>query len=119
MESATTQALRFTYITRISSYPSAATAGPKSRKKTLNGEKHMHRIDLNMARSHIGRKVNLHLRDGSVIVNVLITNAGRNLYGLEPNRSVLHFTAPIKGKISKIPLREIEWMEPVNNYLVS
>jgi len=22
-------------------------------------------------------------------------------------------------KISKIPLREIEWMEPVNNYLVS
>ena len=80
---------------------------------------YMHQIDLNMARSHIGRKVNLHLKDGSVIVNVMITNAGRNLYGLEPNRSMLHFTVPINGKISKIPLREIEWMEPVNNYLVS
>jgi len=80
---------------------------------------YMRQIDLNMARSHIGRKVNLYLKDGSVIVNVLITNAGRNLYGLEPNRSMLHFTVPINGKISKIPLREIEWMEPVNNYLVS
>jgi len=79
----------------------------------------MHRIDLNMARSHVGRNVNLYLKDGSVIVNVLITNAGRNLYGMEPNRSMLHFTAPTKGKITKIPLKEIEWMEPLNNYLVS
>jgi len=79
----------------------------------------MHRIDLNVARSHIRRKVNLHLKDGSVIVNVLITNAGRNLCDIEPNRSMLHFTAPINGKISKIPLREIERMEPINNYLVS
>jgi len=79
----------------------------------------MHGIDLNMARSHIGRKVNLYLKDGSVIVNVLITNAGRNLYGLESNRSMLHFTAPINGRISKIPIKEIEWMEPVNNYLIS
>ena len=80
---------------------------------------YMHQIDLNMARSHIGRKVNLHLKDGSVIVNVLITNARRNLYGLEPSRSMLHFTAQVSRKINKIPLREIEWMEPVNNYLVS
>ena len=80
---------------------------------------YMHQIDLNMARSHIGRKVNLHLKDGSVIVNVLITNARRNLYGSDPSRSMLHFTAPINRKINKIPLKEIEWMEPVNNYLVS
>jgi len=73
----------------------------------------MHRIDLNVARSHIGRKVNLYLKDGSVIVNVLITNAVRNLYGLEPNRSMLHFTAAINGRIRKVPLREVEWMEPI------
>lgn len=79
----------------------------------------MHKIDLNVARSHIGRKVNLHLKDGSVVVNVLITSAGRNLYGQEPNRSVLHFTAPINRKINKIPLKEIEWMETLSNYLVS
>jgi len=79
----------------------------------------MNRIDLNLARSHIGRKVNIHLKDGSVIVNVLITNAARNLSSLEPSRSMLHFTAPINRKITKILLREIEWMEPVNNYLIS
>ena len=75
----------------------------------------MHRIDLNVARSHIGHKVNLHLRDGSVIINVLVTKAGRYLHDFEPNRSVLHFASSIKGKVSRIPLREVEWMEPVEN----
>jgi len=32
---------------------------------------------------------------------------------------MLHFVVPMNGKINRIPLREIEWMEPVNNYLVS
>jgi len=79
----------------------------------------MHAMDLNVARSHIGRKVNLHLKDGSVIVNVLITKAGRTLRGFEPNRSVLQFVASIKGRVSRIPLKEIEWMEPVNTHLIS
>jgi len=79
----------------------------------------MHRIDLNVARSHIGRKVNLHLRDGSVIINVLVTKAGRHLHGFEPNRSVLHFVSTIRGKARKIPLNEVEWMEPVENCLVT
>jgi hypothetical protein len=112
--------LKYTSSTRARCYQSAATAGTKSLKKTLNGENHMHRmhLDLNMARSHIGHKVNLHLKDGSVIINVLITNARRNLYEMGFNRSMLHFTTPMKGKISKIPLREIEWMEPLSKYLV-
>ena len=78
--------------------------------------KHMHTIDLNVARSHIGRKVNLHLRDGSVIVNVLITKAARSLHSFEPDRNVLHFAASIRAKASRIPLTEIEWMEPLGNY---
>ena len=77
----------------------------------------MNRIDLNVARSHIGHKVNLHLRDGSVIVNVVVTKAGRTVYGFEPNRSVLHFVSSIRGKVSRIPLNEVEWMEPVENCL--
>jgi hypothetical protein len=76
----------------------------------------MSRIDLNVARSHIGHKVNLHLRDGSVIVNVVVTKAGRTIYGFEPNRNVLHFASSNKGKASKIPLTEIEWMEPLSSY---
>ena len=77
----------------------------------------MNRIDLNVARSHVGHKVNLHLKDGSVIVNVIVTKAGRTIYGFEPNRSVLHFASSTRGKASKIPLKEIEWMEPLSNYL--
>jgi hypothetical protein len=79
----------------------------------------MHRIDLNVARSHIGRKVNLYLKDGSVIINVLITNAGRNLYGLQANVSVLHFTSETNRKTSKIPLKEVEWLEPISTFLIS
>jgi len=79
----------------------------------------MHKIDLNVARSHIGRKVNLYLKDGSVIINVLVTNAGRNMYGLKANLNVLNFTTSTDRKISKIPLKEIEWMEPVSNFLFS
>jgi len=77
----------------------------------------MHKIDLNMARSHVGHKVNLHLRDGSVIVNVFITNAGRNTNGFETNRSVLHFVAQTNGKTKKIPLTDIEWIDPLSNFL--
>ena len=79
----------------------------------------MNRIDLNVARSHIGQKVNLHLKDGSVIVNVIVTKAGHTIYGFEPNRSVLHFTPSVRGKVSRITLKEIEWMEPLSNYLAS
>jgi hypothetical protein len=79
----------------------------------------MNRIDLNVARSHIGQKVNLHLKDGSVIVNVIVTKAGHTIYGFEPNRSVLHFAPSTRGKTCKILLREIEWMEPLSNYLAS
>ena len=79
----------------------------------------MNRIDLNVARSHVGHKVNLHLKDGSVIVNVIVTKAGRTIYGFEPNRSVLHFASSIRGRVSKISLKEIEWMEPLGNYLAS
>ena len=79
----------------------------------------MHKIDLNVARSQIGRNVNLHLKDGSVIVNVIITNAGRSLYGYEPKLGLVHFTASINKRIEKIPLQEIEWMEPISDFFLN
>ena len=79
----------------------------------------MSRIDLNVARSHIGHKVNLHLKDGSVIVNVVVTKAGRAVYGFEPGRNILHFASSIKGKARRIPLREIEWMEPLSSFFAA
>jgi len=73
----------------------------------------MLRFDLNWARSNIGRKVNLHLKDGSVIVNVLITNALRSNH----ESSVLHYTIPLRNKFGKVPLREIAWAERLDSHL--
>jgi len=73
----------------------------------------MLRFDLNWARSNIGRKVNLHLKDGSVIVNVLITNALRS----SQKSSVLYYTIPFRNKFGKVHLREIAWAERLDSHL--
>jgi len=73
----------------------------------------MLRFDLNWARSNIGRKVNLHLKDGSVIVNVLITNAFRRSH----ESSVLYYTIPLKNKLGKVHLKEIAWAERLDSHL--
>ena len=73
----------------------------------------MHQVDLNVARSHIGHKVNLYLRDGSVIINVLVTKATRSLRGFGSNKRMLHFTAALNRRTRKVPLADVEWMEPV------
>jgi len=74
----------------------------------------MLRFDLNWARSNIGRKVNLHLKDGSVIVNVLITNASRSIH----ESSVLYYTIPPRNKVGKVNLREIDWVERLDTHLL-
>jgi len=73
----------------------------------------MLRFDLNWARSNIGRKVNLHLKDGSVIVNVLITNALRSSH----ESSVLYYKIPVGNKLGKVHLREIAWAERLDFHL--
>ena len=73
----------------------------------------MLRFDLNWARSNIGRKVNIHLKDGSVIVNVLITNALRS----SRESSVLYYTIPLSNKFGKVHLREISWAERLDSHL--
>jgi len=72
----------------------------------------MLRFDLNWARSKIGCKVNLHLKDGSVIVNVLITKALRS-----SRSSVLYYTIPFRNKFGKVHLREIAWAERLDSHL--
>jgi len=77
--------------------------------------KAMLRFDLNSARSHVGRKVNLHLRDGSVIVNVLVVDAASKEDS--QGRSALYFRTPEK-KTMRIPVREIEWAERLEAHLL-
>jgi len=76
--------------------------------------KTMLRFDLNWARSNIGCKVNLHLKDGSVIINVLITNALRS----SQESSVLYYTIPFRNRFGKVHLKEIAWAERLDSQLL-
>jgi len=68
-------------------------------------------LHLNAARVMLGRHVNLHLRDGSVIVNVRVVEA------LRGSPSVLCYNASDRRKAYKVPLRDVDWLEPLNPYL--
>jgi hypothetical protein len=76
----------------------------------------MCRFNLNLARSYIGRRANLHLKDGSVIVNVLISEAKRNDEKHGHSSVVLNCIAKPKRKKIRVPLKEVVWVEPVNVY---
>lgn len=77
--------------------------------------KAMLRFDLNSARSHVGRKVNLHLKDGSVIINVLVVDATAKKAG--HSQSALYFTTPRK-RTMRILVRKIEWAERLDTHLL-
>lgn len=74
----------------------------------------MRKFNLNLVRSHLGRRANLHLRDGSVIVNVLILEAKRNGEKHGYRGVTLDCVAKPKGRKIKVPLKEVEWVEPLN-----
>jgi hypothetical protein len=71
-------------------------------------------IRVNSAKSFIGRNVNLHLRDGAVIVNVQLTallkGAGKN--------SILEYTPTKRRKINRILLRYVAYAEILNPNLL-
>ncbi|MCW3985475.1 MAG: hypothetical protein NWE91_03570 [Candidatus Bathyarchaeota archaeon] len=75
----------------------------------------MERFNLNVARAFIGRHVNLHLKDGSVLVNVYVADAKREKDGGKP--AVFCITQPRRPPLT-ILLKEIEWMEQLNPYLL-
>lgn len=73
----------------------------------------MESFSANSARSYLGRNVNLHLKDGAVIVNVQLVGlhkrAGKNNNQLE---YALH------GNTTSIPLRSIAYAEMLNLNLI-
>lgn len=76
----------------------------------------MPRFNLNLAKSYIGRRANLHLKDGTVIVNVLTSEAKRNREKHGHISVILNCIAKPKRKKIRVPLKEIVWVEPVNVY---
>lgn len=74
----------------------------------------MEGFNLNSARPYLGRHVNIHLKDGSVIVNVRVTMVKWDDY--RKNAS-LHYATPERNT-SRLPLKEVEWMELLNPFLL-
>jgi hypothetical protein len=72
----------------------------------------MESFSLNSAKSYIGKNVNLHLKDGSVIVNVQLTRIRKGSFG---KGNFLEY-APYKNhrKQTHIPLRSVAWAEQIN-----
>ena len=67
----------------------------------------LRRFYVNAARSYVGRNVNLHLKDQSVIINVLLTSVRGNR-----RNPKLYYRTP-EG-VAEISIREVDWIQPVN-----
>jgi len=66
---------------------------------------------MNTAKSFLGKNVNLHLKDGSVIINVLLTEIQKD----DLQRENLVKCIPYgRRNALKIPLRSIAWAELLN-----
>jgi len=75
----------------------------------------MERFSMNTARSFLGKNVNLHLKDGSVIVNVQLLEILRDEFRRETFVSCVPYG---RENAFKIPLKTIAWAEQLNLNLI-
>jgi len=76
----------------------------------------MESFSLNSARSFIGKNVNLHLKDGAVIVNVHLNNIRKGNFG---KNNFIEYTPYGNRKVAAIPLRSVAWAELLNVTLIN
>jgi len=70
---------------------------------------------VNTAKSYLGRNVNLHLKDGSVIVNVLLTEIQKGEFRTHAFVECI----PFRSKNTfKVPLKNVAWAELLNLTLI-
>lgn len=74
----------------------------------------MESFSANSAKSYIGRNVNLHLKDGAVIVNVRLTKLHK---GAGKNNNLIEYSLSNR-KVACIPLRNIAYAEMLNINLI-
>jgi len=75
----------------------------------------MEKFSVNSAKSFLGKNVNLHLKDGSVIINVQFSEILKD----ELNRETFVKCVPYRKKDTfRIPLKNIAWAELLNLNLV-
>jgi len=75
----------------------------------------MEKFSINTAKSFLGRNVNLHLKDGSVIVNVQFSEILKDDFKRETFVKCVPYR---KRNVFRIPLRNIAWAELLNLNLV-
>jgi hypothetical protein len=68
-------------------------------------------FSLNCAKSYLGKNVNLHLKDGAVIVNVHLRRIRKVGNG---KASLLEYVPYGNRKVASIPLRHVAWAELLN-----
>jgi hypothetical protein len=68
-------------------------------------------FNVNSARSFIGRNVNLHLKDGAVIINVQLTKIRK---GVGKNNNLIEYSLTANQKITRVPLKNVAWAEMLN-----
>jgi hypothetical protein len=72
-------------------------------------------FSVNTAKSFLGKNVNLHLKDGSVIVNVVLSEIQRD----ENERKAFVECIPYGNRNSfRIPLKSVAWAELLNLNLI-
>ena len=76
---------------------------------------HMGSFCLNSAKTYIGKNVNLHLKDGTVIVNVHLTAIKKAELG---KMNLLEYTSFRRNSKEKIPLRNVAYAEGLNRNIL-
>lgn len=76
----------------------------------------MERFGLNTAKSFLGKNVNLHLKDGSVIINVQVAEISKDQFG---KKSFIKCVSYRNRGDFRVPLRSIAWAEMLNLSLIS
>jgi len=84
-------------------------AGVKLPTKKRSGK--MESFSANSARSFIGRNVNLHLKDGAVIINVQLTKLFK---GVGKNNNQIEYSLHGNRKAARVLLKNIAWAEMLN-----
>jgi hypothetical protein len=84
----------------------------RPRKRVVNS---MENFSLNSAKSYIGKNVNLHLKDGAVIVNVQLTAIKKAELG---KANLLEYIPYGNYNAKKIPLRNVAYAEMLNRNIM-
>ena len=71
----------------------------------------MENFSINCAKSYIGKNVNLHLKDGAVIINVHLIGIRKG----SGKNNLVEYTSYGNRRSSHMPLRNVAWAELLNS----